>query len=105
MSYGDVEVFFPFGVLGVFEDAGAGESGLRDDDGDVRVAGDDFAVAAGVRRWLWWWWEAVSGSAVFFVGCGGVGAGGEAEAEVVGEGVHVRELPSFDDCEIQVAVE
>lgn len=48
MSYGDGEVLVPFGILGVFQDAGSGEGGLRDDDGDVRVAGDDFAVAAGV---------------------------------------------------------
>ncbi|KAF2530769.1 hypothetical protein F2Q70_00033529 [Brassica cretica] len=30
---------------------------------------------------------------------------GEAEAEVVGEGVHVRELSGLDDFEIEVAVE
>lgn len=105
VSYGDAEALVPFGVLGVFKDARAGECGLRDDDGDVRVAGDDFPVAAGVCRRWGWWWEAVSGSAVFFVGRDGAGAGGEAEAEVVREGVHVREVPSFHDCQIEVAVE
>lgn len=38
------EPLVPLGILGVGHHAGADESGLRDGDSDVRVAGDDFGV-------------------------------------------------------------
>lgn len=41
---GDGESLVPMGVLGVGDDAGAGDSGGGDGDGDVGVAGDDLLV-------------------------------------------------------------
>lgn len=80
---GDLEVLLPLRVLGVGDDAGAGDGGLWDDDGHVRVAGDDAAVMLEI---------AVTGSGIVGGVLGGGGAGvadGEAAAEALGGEVHV----------------
>lgn len=67
---GDVEVLVPERILRVLQDARAGESRLRDDDGYVGIAGDDLAVSADVSVAaaavvsasgifvVWWWFGA-----------------------------------------------
>lgn len=72
---GDVEVVVPLRVLGVGDDVGAGDGGLRDDDCDVRVAGDDAVVV--LLDLL------VSGGGAASV------AGSEAAAETLSSDVHV----------------
>lgn len=106
VSQGDVEPLVPVRVLGVLDHARAGDGGLRDVDGDVRVAGDDPRVVVDLPVGA-----AAFGVAVIAGRGGGEGgilngaAGGEATAEVVGDDVHVRQAASFDDPEVEVAME
>jgi len=81
VSQRNVEMVVPPRVLGVGDDMGAGDGGLRDDDGDVRVAGDDAAVV--LLDLL------VSGGMVTGVSGGASVTGGEAAAETLGSEVHV----------------
>lgn len=111
VSQRDVEPLIPGRVLGVLDDSRARHGRLRDVDGDVRVAGDDSGVVVDlpVRA-------AASTAAATAVGVVGIGGGassgaldgaadGDAAAEVVGDGVHVRQVTSSDDPEVQVAME
>lgn len=93
---GDVEVLVPMGVLGVGDDARAGDAGAGEADGDVGVGGDDLVVlleaaAAAVGAALEGLLEGLEG--------------GEEAAEALDEEVHVGEAPGFDDLEVEVAVE
>ncbi|GMN28871.1 hypothetical protein TIFTF001_002205 [Ficus carica] len=109
VSQRDVEPLVPVRVLGVLDDSRARHGRLRDGDGDVRVAGDDpgAVVDLPVRA---------AASAAAVVGVVGIGGGassgaldgaadGDAAAEVGGDDVHVRQVTSFDDPEVQVAME
>lgn len=81
----------------VLEDARASHGGLRDHNGDVRVAGDDFPA---------WVVGAVVGSGGFGGGAEFDGvAGGDASAETLGDDVHVGQPACFDDFKVEVAVE
>ncbi|GER39961.1 receptor expression-enhancing protein 3 [Striga asiatica] len=79
----------PNGVLGIGNDAGAGDAGAGEADGDVGVAGDDVVVvfAAALGRGA------------------GLVAGGEQAAEALREDVHVGEAAGLDDLQVKVAVE
>lgn len=87
MSEMDEERLLPERELGVGNDSGAGDGGGGDGDGDVGVGGDDFAVVGVVR-----------------VGERGA-AGREALTEVGEEDVHVRDVASGVDLELEIAME
>lgn len=75
-------MFVPVGVLGVGDDASAGDGGLGDDDGDVRVAGDDLgAVAEAAVGGVFVGGREVAGGGFGLVGGGAGVAAGEEEAE------------------------
>lgn len=111
VSQRDVEPLVPERVLGVLDDSRARHGRLRDHNGDVRVAGDDpgAVVDLPVRA-------AASSAFATAVGVVGIGGGasswaldgaadGDTAAEVVGDDVHVRQVTSFHDPEVQVAME
>lgn len=95
----DDEVFIPLRVLGVLNNMRTGDGGLRDANGDVRIAGDNPAVLVN---------PAVT---TITMGIGVVGgtfesvAGSEATAEMLGDEVHVRQVTSFMNGEVKVAME
>lgn len=103
MSERDEEVLVPLRVLGIGDHAGPGDSGLRDDNGDVRIASDDLAMVLGLPVGF--------GGVVFVVGGGGGettrvrSAGSEAAAKALGSQVHVGKAASGENGQIEVAVQ
>lgn len=94
-------MLLPLRVLGVLNHTRAGDGGLRDANGDVRVAGDHPAVLVnlGVTAVTMGMGLGVAGGTLEGV------TGSEATAEALGGEVHVGQPPSFVYDEVEVSME
>lgn len=92
MSYGDLKLLLPNRILGIGDDAGAGDDGAGEADGDVRIAGDDLAGVVALT-------VGVGGEGLSAVECS------EETAEALRNQIHIRQTPSFFDFQLQLSVE
>lgn len=93
----------PIGILGILYDASPSDRGLRDPDGNIWVAGDDFSMAAvdfplaGGRAGV--------GSDGFNGRVVESTTGSEATTKTLRYNVHIRQLASLKDFEVEIAME